>query len=43
MRDTGFADGIICRAVAVPDHVGHDRCAMIGDYNDLKTVVQGDG
>ena len=43
MRDTGFADGIICRAVAVPDHVGHDRCAMIGDHNDLKTVVQGDG
>src|SRR3712207_3633755 len=43
MRDTGLADRIVRRTVAVPHHVGHDRNAVIRDHHDVEAVVQGEG
>ena len=43
MRDAGLAERIVRRAVAVPDHVGDDRHAAIGDDDDLEAVVEGEG
>ena len=36
--DAGLAQRIVGRAVAVPDHVGHDRGAMIGNDDDVEAV-----
>ena len=38
MGDAGFARRIVGRAVAVPDHVGDDRRAMIGNDDDVEAV-----
>ncbi len=46
MRDAGFARRIVGRAVAIPDHMGDDRRAMIRDHHDVHAVVElrlGDG
>ncbi len=36
MRDAGFADRIVGRAIAIPDHMGDDRRAMIRDHDDVR-------
>jgi hypothetical protein len=33
---------IVSRAVAVPDHMGDDRRAMIGNDHDVEAVGQGE-
>jgi len=43
MRDARLAERIVCRTVAIPDHVGDDGNAAIGDDDDVKTVVEGEG
>jgi hypothetical protein len=43
MRDAGSADRIVGRAVLVPDHVGHDRHAPVGDDDHLEPVVEPGG
>jgi hypothetical protein len=40
--DAGFARRIVGRAVAVPDHMGNDRRAMIGNDHDVEAVGQGE-
>ena len=40
--DARFARRIVGRAVAVPDHVGDDRRAMIGNDHDVEAVGQGE-
>ena len=40
--DAGFARRIVGRAVAVPDHVGDDGRAMIGNDHDVEAVGQGE-
>ena len=40
MRDPGTAARLIGRADAIPDHVGHDRRAMIRDDDDVEAVRQ---
>ena len=42
MGDARLADRIVGRAVAIPDHVGDDRGAMVGDDHDLEAVGQGE-
>ena len=39
MRQAGFARRLVGGADLVPDHVGDDRRAMIGDHHDFKTVA----
>ena len=41
MRDPGFPIRLIGSADAVPQHVGDDRRAVVGNDHDRKTVVQG--
>ena len=38
MRDAGLAERIVGRAVAIPDHVGDDRRAPVGNDHHLKPV-----
>ena len=38
MRDAGLAGGLVGRADLVPDHMGHDRRAVVGDHHDLHAV-----
>ncbi len=38
MGDAGFAQWIVGRAVAVPDHVGDDGRAAVGDDDDVEAV-----
>ena len=40
MRQPGFARRLVGGADLVPDHVGDDRRAMIGDDDDFKAVVE---
>ena len=40
MRDAGLAGRLVGRADLVPDHVGHDRRAVIGDDDDLHAVAE---
>ena len=40
MGDARLAGRIVGGAVAVPDHVGDDRRAMVGDDHDLEAVLQ---
>ena len=40
MRQAGFARRLVGGADLVPDHVGDDRRAMIGDHDDFKAVVE---
>ena len=42
MREAGFARRLVGGADFVPDHVGDDRRAMIGDHDDFKPVRQGE-
>ena len=42
MGDARLAERIVGRAVAVPDHVGDDRRAMVGDDHDLEAVLEGE-
>ena len=43
MRESRFAGRLVGRADLVPDHLRHDRRAMILDHHDLKPVRQGEG
>ena len=43
MGDAGLAERIVGRAVAVPDHVGDDRRAVIGNDDDVEAVVEREG
>ena len=43
MRDARLPERIVCRTVAIPDHVSDDGNAAIGDDDDVKTVVEGEG
>ena len=38
MRDAGFARRLVGGADPVPDHVGDDRRAAVGDDHDLQAV-----
>jgi hypothetical protein len=40
MRDARLARRIVGRAVLVPDHVGDDRRAVVGDHHDLHAVFK---
>ena len=40
MGDTRLARLLVGGADLVPDHVGDNRCAVIGDHHHLKAVVQ---
>ena len=40
MRDAGFADRIICRAIAIPHHMRDNRCAVIGNNDDFEPVME---
>ncbi len=40
VRQAGLARRLVGGADLVPDHVGDDRRAMIGDHNDFKTVIE---
>ena len=43
MRDAGLAGRIVGGAVAVPDHVGDDGGAPVGDDDDGQPVLQPEG
>ena len=38
--DARLAERIIRRAIAIPDHVGHDGHAVIGDHHHFEAVVE---
>jgi hypothetical protein len=38
--DAGLTERIICRTVAVPNHMGHDRDPMVRDHHHVKTVIE---
>ena len=40
MGNAGRAARLVGGADLVPDHLGHDRSAMVGDDQDLKTVAE---
>ena len=40
MGDAGLARRIVGRAVAVPDHMGDDGGAMVGNDDDVEAVVE---
>ena len=40
MREPGFARRLVGGADLVPDHVGDDRRAMVGNDDDFKTVAE---
>ena len=40
MRDARLARRIVGRAVAIPDHVGDDRRAVVRDHNHGQAIVQ---
>src|SRR5579864_698171 len=40
MRQAGLAGRLVGGADLVPDHVGDDRGAMIGDHHDFKPIVE---
>jgi hypothetical protein len=43
MRDAGLGRRIIGRAVAIPDHVGDDRRAMVRHHHDIQAVAEPEG
>ena len=40
MRDAGVAGRLICGTGAIPDHMGDDGRAAIGDHHHFETIVQ---
>jgi hypothetical protein len=40
MREPGFAWRLVGRADLVPDHLGDDGCAVIGDHHHLQAVLK---
>ena len=40
MRDAGFAWRIVGRAIAIPDHMCHDRRAVIFDDDDFQAIAE---
>ncbi len=40
MRDAGFSGRLVGAADLVPDHMGDDRRAMVGDNHDFHAVVE---
>ena len=40
MRDARLAERIIGRAVAIPEHVRHDRRPAIGNDHDVEAIVE---